>query len=189
MDGVQDASRPRAGPSPPDWPFTFPDGSHANLLRPTRADPGHLLGGSSCRLVLSTGPPLNLEQLKHQAKDLFLRRLRRGDPSAIEELREHPTPGRVEPPVMPGSPTELALVQLHRRELAAAGARLPGDRCHLARRSGLAPQDHGRSIRNCSTRWPAGGAIQLGPTDVVRGEPRSARPDHRHAARAGREGS
>ena len=49
----------------------------------------------------------NLDQLKHQAKDL-LRGNRRGDPSAIEELHEH-HPGRVEPGVAKLADAQLAL--------------------------------------------------------------------------------
>jgi Ankyrin repeat len=51
----------------------------------------------------------NLEQLKHQAKDL-LRQIRRGDPSAIEELHEH-HPGRVEPRSAKLADTQLALAR------------------------------------------------------------------------------
>jgi hypothetical protein len=51
----------------------------------------------------------DLDQLKHQAKDL-LRGIRRGDPSAIEELREH-HPGRVEPPDARLADAQLALAR------------------------------------------------------------------------------
>ena len=51
----------------------------------------------------------NLEQLKHQAKDL-LRAIRRGDPSAIEELHEH-RPGRVEPRDARLADAQLALAR------------------------------------------------------------------------------
>jgi hypothetical protein len=51
----------------------------------------------------------NLEQLKHQAKDL-LRGIRRGDPSAIEELREH-HPERIEPRAAKLADAQLALAR------------------------------------------------------------------------------
>src|SRR6185369_10217296 len=85
--------RPRAGPSPPE--LVAARTVHANLLRPTRADSGH----RHRRLVMSARRlPVrpDLDQLKHQAKDL-LRAIHAGDPAAIAELREfHPDP--IDPP-------------------------------------------------------------------------------------------
>lgn len=51
----------------------------------------------------------NLDQLKHQAKDL-LRAIRRGDPSAIRELQEH-HPERVEPGEARLADAQLALAR------------------------------------------------------------------------------
>jgi ankyrin repeat protein len=51
----------------------------------------------------------NLEQLKHQAKDL-LRAIRRGDPSAISELRKH-HPGPIEPANTKLADAQLALAR------------------------------------------------------------------------------
>src|SRR5688572_20536376 len=98
--GVQDASRPRAGPSPPDRSRLQ---VHANLL-PVDADVGHL----QRRLVVSTRHlPVrpDLTQLKHQAKD-FLRAIKKGDADAIADLRTH-IPGESDP-----SKTTLADAQL-----------------------------------------------------------------------------
>ena len=69
----------------------------ANLLSPDEADNGH--DQKEARMFDDhTRPPRrlpvrpNLDQLKHQAKDL-LRKIRRGDPSAIEEFNQyHPKP-------------------------------------------------------------------------------------------------
>ena len=73
----------------------------------------------------------NLDQLRHQAKDL-LRQIRRGDPAAIAELR------RVSPRVRRAWQRRLAdaqhvLAQLRGTELAAPRARLPVDRRDLER--------------------------------------------------------
>jgi hypothetical protein len=84
--GVQAATRPRTGLSPPDR-FDATTGSDANLLSPESADTGPK--PKEARMsdrYLPVRP--NLEQLKHQAKDL-LRDIRRGDPSAIEEFNQH----------------------------------------------------------------------------------------------------
>ena len=51
----------------------------------------------------------NLDQLRHQAKDL-IRAIRRGDPSAIEELREH-HPERIEPQAARLADAQLALAR------------------------------------------------------------------------------
>lgn len=51
----------------------------------------------------------DLDQLKHQAKEL-LRAIRRGDPSAVEELRTH-HPGRIEPGEARLADAQLALAR------------------------------------------------------------------------------
>jgi Ankyrin repeat len=51
----------------------------------------------------------NLDQLKHQAKDL-LRQIRRGEPAALEELRAH-HPDRVEPRAAKLADAQLALAR------------------------------------------------------------------------------
>src|SRR5688500_14739289 len=102
--GVQDASRPRAGPSPPDRRRRQ---VHANLL-PVDADVGHL----QRRLVVSTRHlPVrpDLTQLKHQAKDL-LRAIKQGDADAIADLRAH-IPGESDPAKTTLADAQLALAR------------------------------------------------------------------------------
>ena len=76
----------------------------------------------------------NLDQLKHQAKDL-LRAIRQGDPAAIAELRKHhPKPG-TEPADAKLADAQAALARSYgSAKLAASGHCLPYDRRDLARR-------------------------------------------------------
>src|ERR1700676_1685683 len=103
--GVQDAARPRTGLSPPERHC------RSRFLRtsfsPAAADPGHDHEGGPCMAVDSVRKSArkftdrhfsvrpNLDQLKHQAKDL-LRAVRQGDPAAMAELRKHHS-RRIEP--------------------------------------------------------------------------------------------
>src|SRR5689334_10481601 len=64
-----------------------PSGFHEPPFRPTTADPGQprrRLDVSERHLPVRP----DLDQLKHQAKDL-LRDIQQGDPSAIDDLRTH----------------------------------------------------------------------------------------------------
>src|SRR5262249_41986547 len=91
--GVQDASRPRAGPSPPASTPKY-CGSYEPPFRPTQADTGQ----HPRRLVMSDRHlPVrpNLDQLKRQAKDL-LKQIRSGDPAGLEDLKQH-HPEQIEP--------------------------------------------------------------------------------------------
>src|SRR5437762_8375192 len=84
--GVQDASHPRAGPSPPGFSETS-RGSH----EPPYARRKRTTGASQRRLVMPARElPVrpDLDQLKHQAKDL-LRALHDGEPSAVSDLARY----------------------------------------------------------------------------------------------------
>ena len=123
----------------------------------------------------------NLDQLKHQAKDL-LRAIKRGDPGAA---------GICGPIIRSGSTprarladAQLVLARSYGvRELAAPRARLPDDRCDLARRCRRRPRA-GAAASGAAARRRARREGQLGAADVVCREPR-ARPHHRDAPRLG----
>src|SRR5690348_10496167 len=83
--GVQDAPRPRTGLSPPERPPGI--APPRTSLLPDTAD----TGAPRRRSVMADRHlPVrpNLEQLRHQAKDL-LRAARAGTPAALVELRAH----------------------------------------------------------------------------------------------------
>jgi hypothetical protein len=87
--GVQDASRPRTGPSPPG--LFGARTVHTNLLPARRKrTPGCSRGGSSCPAFKHFPVRPDLDQLKHQAKEL-LRAIHGGAPEALAELETfHP---------------------------------------------------------------------------------------------------
>ncbi len=74
----------------------------------------------------------NLEQLKHQAKDL-LRAIKQGEPSALAELKKH------HPKAISQKTQSLPMRSLYSPAVTDCrvgrdGHRLPDDRCDLARR-------------------------------------------------------
>ncbi len=113
----------------------------------------------------------DLDQLKHQAKDL-LRQIRRGDPSAIEDLNKH-HPGLVDP-----RDAKLAHAQL---TLARSYGVASWPRFVLACRvTDAIWRDDVDALRTLILKHPRSlhemardGAQQLGPADVVCGEPGS----------------
>ncbi len=122
---------------------------HEPPVRPIERTPG-----IRRRLVMSDRHlPVrpNLEQLKHQAKDL-LRAMQRGDPEALAELRAR-HPEQIDASrSQAGRRAARAGPQLRRGELAPARARLPDDRCDLSRRCGGGARRWCCGIRNCSPK-------------------------------------
>src|ERR1700676_2620094 len=145
--GVQDAARPRRGPSPPERHSTK---VLTNLLFARSSGPGHDHEGGPCMARESAGKSApeftdrhfsvrpNLDQLKHQAKDL-LRAVRQGDPAAIAELYTH-----------------------HSKKIDPADAKLADVQAALARSYGLA--NWPRLVTACRMT----DAIWRGDVDTVR---------------------
>src|SRR5438067_924651 len=121
--GVQDASHPRAGPSPPGFSETS-RGSH----EPPYARRKRTTGAFQRRLVMPARElPVrpDLVQLKHQAKEL-LRAFRAGEPGAIADLAQY-HPDRIDPPRAKLADAQLVLARSYG---APSWARLVLS-CHL----------------------------------------------------------
>ena len=141
---MQDASRPRTGPSPPDQIDSRSD-AIAEPPCPTPADHGLIEGGSSCPSAACPSAP-DLDQLHRQAKDL-LRDIQAGDATATAELRElHPE--SIDPTTAKLADAQLVLARSYR---ASSWARL----VHAVQLADAIWRDDAETVRTLVTRNPA----------------------------------
>ena len=167
--GVQDATRPRTGPSPPDRHADYQ--VHTNLLSPEQRTRARHEGGPSW-------PTVTFPSARTSISSGTRRRICCAPSGAAIPPRSRSCDSTIPSGSSPHGQARRcparAGPQLRPAELAAPGARLPDDRRDLARRRRRRPRP-GAEAPAAAPRGRARREGQLGAADVVRRQPRAGR--------------